>query len=98
MAIRVVAELAAPQRMFKRGVVSSKQDYMDVMNALSQMKQGQALVLDMDAKAWEGIKKPETTLCGSLRRSFEQKGLAITAYQSGPFQVTIRKADSKKKK
>lgn len=92
MAIRTVAESQAPARLFKRGTVSSKQDYADVMNALRGMKEGQALIVDMDAKAWEGVKKPETTFAANLRRNFESKGLMVTAYQSGVMQITVRKA------
>jgi hypothetical protein len=92
MAIRVIAEASAPVRMFKRGAVSSKQDYVDVMNALRDMKAGQAIIVDMDLKAWEVVKKPETTFANNLRRYFDAKGLQITAYQSGPGQITVRKA------
>lgn len=94
MAIRTVIEAQAPARMFHRGVVSNKQDYMDVLNALPAVKVGQAIVVDMDAKAWEGVKKPETTFGYALRRLFESKGLSLTAYQSGPMQVTIRKPNA----
>jgi hypothetical protein len=93
MGIRIVAEAQAPQRMFSRGVVANKQDYADVLNALPNMKAGQSIIVDMDPKAWEGIKKPETTFGFALRRMFESKGLGITAYQSAKMQVTIRKAN-----
>jgi hypothetical protein len=92
MAIKVIQEAQAPARLFHRGAVSSKQEYADVQNALRDMKPGQALIVDMDAKAWEGVKKAETTFSANLRRGFEVKGLLITAYQSGPMQITIRKS------
>jgi hypothetical protein len=98
MAIRIIKETEAPIQMFKRGIVSSKQDYLDVMNALPKMAQGQALVVDMTPKDWEGVKKPETTFGSSLRRSFEAKGLSVTAYQSGPMQVTVKKTAGTKAK
>lgn len=100
MAVKVIAESQAPLRLFKRGTVSSKQDYNDVIQALPKMTAGQALVVTMDAKAWEGVKKPETTFASNLRRLFESKNQPITAYQSATLEITIRKAsplDPKKK-
>ncbi len=101
MPVKIVAENVAPSRMFKKGTVSTKQDYSDVMIALRDLKAGQALVVTMDPKAWEGVKKPETTFAATLRRGFEIKNLQITAYQSAKMEITIRKAsplDPKKKK
>jgi hypothetical protein len=92
MAIKIVQETQAPDRMYKKGVVSTKKDYAEVLSALREMKTGQALVVTMDAKEWEGVKKPETTFAANLRRYFENKGLQITAYQSNALEITIRKA------
>lgn len=92
MAIRTVAVAEAPQRMFKRGTVSNKQDYSDVLAALPKVGKDQAMIIDMDAKAWEGVKKAETTFASNLRRLFEARTLPLTAYQSGTMQITIRKA------
>jgi hypothetical protein len=92
MPIKIVAESAAPQRMFKLGTYSSKQDYVDVMNALRTMKVGDAIVVDLNPKEWEGVDKYAMKFAATMRRHFEAKGLSITAYQSGPSQVTVCKA------
>lgn len=96
MAIRTVEATAAPQRLFKRGGISSKQDYIDLLAALNNAKPNQALIVDMDPKAWvdehgQPLKKPEVIFANSLRRRFEMSGLAITAYMSGNLQVTVRR-------
>ena len=97
MPIRTIAEAQAPARMFVRGgKVASKQDYLDVIAALNKNEKGVALIVDMDPKAWveaDGtpIKKPETVLAVALRRRFEDNGLMVTAYQSGPMQLTVRR-------
>lgn len=97
MAIRTVAAAQAPARLFIRGGISSKQDYIDILQALGSLKADQAAIVDMDAKAWvksDGsgpMDKPEVTFANSLRRRFEQGGLNITAYQSGTMQVTVRR-------
>jgi len=91
MPIKTVAIAEAPLRMFKRGVISSKQDYLDVMNALQKANAGQAIIVTMESDAWKGVEKPETAFANSLRRSFEAKGLQLTAYQSGKMEVTVRK-------
>jgi hypothetical protein len=102
MAIKVLPEAQAPDRMYKKGIISSKKDYNEVQLALRDMKVGQALIVSMDQNDWQGVKKPETTFSASLRRYFESKGLQCTAYQSAKWEVTIRKATaldhSKKKK
>lgn len=93
MPIRVVAESEAPVRVIKMGTISSKQDYIDVQNALrTPGATGKAIIVDMDAKAWEGVKKPETAFANNLRRLFDSKGVPLTAYRSGPMQITVRKA------
>lgn len=92
MAIKTVAVAQAPDRFFKRGIITVKQDYVDVMRALTQMKQGEALIVTMTQADWVGVEKPETKFGYTLRRYFESKAVDITAYQSGPFEVTIRKA------
>lgn len=92
MAIRTVPEAQAPVRIFKMGIVANKQDYQDVMAALMKNEKGVALIVDMDPAAWAGVDKPETKFASTLRRRFEDKGLAITAYQSGKMQITVRKA------
>lgn len=96
MAIRTVAATAAPPRVFVRGGISSKQDYIDLLTALNTVKPDQALIVDMDAKAWvdasgQPIKKPEVVFANSLRRRFEASALPITAYMSGALQVTVRR-------
>jgi hypothetical protein len=50
------------------------------------------MVVGMTEADWKDIEKPETKFGYTLRRYFEQKGLDITAYQSGKLEVTIRKA------
>jgi hypothetical protein len=92
MGIKIIPETQAPVRIFKGGVVSSKQDYVDAQNAIRDAKAGQAIIVDMDAKAWEGVDKAETAFANSLRRQFESKGIGMTAYKSGNMQITIRKA------
>lgn len=94
MAIKIVQESQAPARLFKIGTISSKQDYADVINAMRTMKAGEAVIVDMDAKAWEGVKKPETAFANNLRRMFDIKGLPLTAYRSGAYQITVRKANA----
>lgn len=91
MAIRTVEASAAPARLFKRGGISSKQDYIDLLTALNNAKPNQAFIVDMDPKSWEGINKPEVTFANSLRRRFEQGAIAVTAYMSGQYQVTVRR-------
>lgn len=96
MAIRTVEATAAPARLFKRGGISSKQDYIDLLTALNNVKPTQALIVDMDPKAWlndDGtpMKKPEVTFANSLRRRFEASGVAVTAYMSGTNQITVRR-------
>jgi hypothetical protein len=96
MAIKIVEAKSAPARLFVRGGISSKSDYVDVLTALSDMKKDQALVVDMDPKAWvdatgKPLEKPEIVFANSLRRRFELGGLTITAYMSGKMQVTVRR-------
>lgn len=97
MAIRTVSATAAPARLFVRGGISSKQDYIDILSALNTEKDAsKAFIVDMDPKAWvksDGtpIPKPEVVFANSLRRRFEASGLAITAYMSGSNQITVRR-------
>jgi hypothetical protein len=91
MAIRTVEESKAPVRLFVRGGISSKTDYMEVIAELNKNQKGVALIVDMDKTAWETVKKPEVTFANSLRRRFELSGLPVTAYMSAPFQITVRK-------
>lgn len=96
MAIRTVEATQAPARLFKRGGISSKQDYIDLLAALNNAKPNQAFIVDMDPKDWVDDKgapmsKPEVTFANSLRRRFEAGGLAITAYMSGKNQITVRR-------
>jgi hypothetical protein len=93
MPIKVVEEKEAPARAHKRGVVSGTKDYNEVMQALRlPAKPGSAMVVTMTESEWATVKKPEVSFAYSLRRYFESKGLALTAYQSGKLEVTIRKA------
>ena len=99
MAIRVVEEKAAPARMFARGTVSTKADYADAMTAINSAAKGQAIIVDMDVKAWVDdkgapIERAETLFASNLRRYFEGKGLPLTAYQSGKMQITIRRRNA----
>jgi hypothetical protein len=91
MAIRTVEATAAPARLFKRGGISSKQDYIELLAALNGAKPTQAFIVDMDKAAWDGVKKPEVTFANNLRRRFEATGVPITAYMSAPYQITVRR-------
>jgi hypothetical protein len=91
MPIHTIEESKAPARLFVRGGISSKTDYMEVLAELNKNQKGVALVVDMDKTAWANVKKPEVTFANSLRRRFEMSGLALTAYMSAPFQITVRK-------
>jgi hypothetical protein len=96
MAIRTVEASAAPQRLFIRGGISSKQDYVDLLQALNSADKSKAFVVDMDPKAWvkqdgSAMDKPEVTFANSLRRRFDASGLPVTAYMSGTMQVTVRR-------
>jgi hypothetical protein len=97
MAIRTVEATKAPARLFVRGGISSKADYVELLAALSNAKPDQAFIVDMDPKAWvkeDGVTpldKPEVIFAGSLRRRFEASALPIIAYMSGKLQVTVRR-------
>jgi hypothetical protein len=91
MAIRTVEATAAPARLFKRGGISSKADYIELLAALNTAKPTQAFIVDMDRAAWEGVNKPEVAFANNLRRRFEVMGVPITAYMSAPFQITVRR-------
>lgn len=96
MAIRTVVATAAPPRLYVRGGISSKNDYVELLTALGTAKPDQALIVDMELKDWvnsEGtpLDKPEVLFANSLRRRFEMSGLAVTAYMSGKAQVTVRR-------
>jgi hypothetical protein len=98
MAIRTVAATAAPARIHVRGGISSKSDYVDVLNALNAptFKADQALIVDMDAKSWvkqdnSPIPKAELVFAGSLTRRFTASGVPVIAYMSGNMQVTVRR-------
>lgn len=96
MPIRTVLATAAPARLFVRGGISSKQDYIDLLSALGTAKPDQAFIVDMDPAAWVGsdgkpMDKPEVLFANSLRRRFEASALPITAYMSGKLQITVRR-------
>lgn len=96
MPIRTVEATKAPARMFVRGGISSKSDYVELLAALNNLKPDQAAVVDMDPKSWvkeDGtpMDKPEITFANSLRRRFEASGLQVTAYMSGKMQITVRR-------
>ena len=96
MAIRTVEAAAAPQRLFVRGGISSKQDYIDLLGALNNADKTKAFIVDMDPKAWvksdgSPIDKPEVVFANSLRRRFDMSGLPVTAYMSGTMQITVRR-------
>lgn len=96
MAIRTVEATKAPARLFVRGGISSKSDYLDVLNALNTLKPTDAIIVDMDAKAWvkadgSAIAKPEVVFANSLRRRFDASAIPITAYISGNLQITVRR-------
>lgn len=92
MSIRTIESSQAPQRLRTRGGgISSKQDYSDLLAALNTVQKNQALIVDMTPGTWEGIKKPESTFALNLRLRFQRSGLPITAYMSGPMQVTVRR-------
>lgn len=96
MAIRTVVATAAPSRLFVRGGISSKNDYIELLTALGTAKPDQALIVDMELKEWvkpdgSPLDKPEVLFANSLRRRFELSGLAVTAYMSGKGQVTVRR-------
>jgi hypothetical protein len=96
MAIRTIEASKAPARMFVRGGISSKTDYVELLGALNNLKPEQAAIVDMELKDWvksDGtpMDKPEIVFANSLRRRFEMAGLPITAYMSGKAQVTVRR-------
>lgn len=97
MPVKVIDVTKAPARMFVRGGISSKSDYVELLGVLNTLKPDQAATVDMDPKAWvkeDGttpMDKPEITFANSLRRRFEASGLPITAYMSGKLQVTVRR-------
>jgi hypothetical protein len=99
MAIRVVPVTEAPTRL-RGSKMAANQDYNDVLTAIRdpKLKQDSAIVVDMTDKAWTEIKdnkpvyeKPEVSFAYSLRRFFEDNFPALTAFQSGKMQVTIRR-------
>jgi hypothetical protein len=96
MPIRTMEASRAPARMFVRGGISSKSDYVELLATLNNLKPDFAAVVDMDPKSWvkdDGtpMDKPEITFANSLRRRFEVGGMPITAYMSGKLQVTVRR-------
>lgn len=102
MALRTVKIEEAPQRL-KSSFATTNTDMADVMAALGNpntdpMKMKVALVVDMSDAGWTAQKdgkprfpKPEVALAYALRRRFEALGVALTAYQSGKMQVTVRR-------
>lgn len=96
MAIRTIEEAKAPARLHVRGGISSKSDYVELLQALNNAQKGQAFVVDMDPKGWvnaqgQPMAKAEVVFANSLRRRFEASALPITAYQSGNMQITVRR-------
>lgn len=104
MAVQTVPAASAPARLFVRGGISSKSDYIDLLNAVNQSKDPNvAFVVDMDPKAWvkpDGsvLDKPEVVFANSLRRRFEASALPITAYMSGNMQITVRRLSALEQK
>src|SRR4029077_8327557 len=93
MPLKVVTPEQAPARLHARGTVSTKPEYSEVITWLrdpATAKNPTAIVTLNDA-GWASVKKPETSFAYSLRRLFESKGIALTAYQSGKMEVTIRR-------
>lgn len=97
MAIRTVTIDQAPARLHVRGGISSKQDYIEILQAINNAKDPkQAFIVDMDPAIWvdehgKPMEKPEVVFANSLRRRFEASALPITAYQSGKLQITVRR-------
>jgi hypothetical protein len=92
MSIKTVPEQQAPSKLHKGGVVTCSSDYTDVIVALRESKPGVAFIVTLTDENLLKEEKPEVKFAYALRRYFESKGLLITAYKSGPREVTVRKA------
>ena len=91
MPIKVVEEKLAPSRLSKGGTVTMSSDFNDVMLAMRDAKQGQAIIVTLADPNLLKEEKPENKFAYALRRMFASKGLPHIAYQSGKLEVTIRK-------
>lgn len=92
MAVKMVAEEAAPQRLHGRGAISSSQEYIDTLNAIRAIKSGQAIVVTLEAPDILKVAKPEQTFAYAVRRYLAKNGILATAYMSGPKEVVIRRS------
>jgi hypothetical protein len=92
MAIRMVAENDAPQRLHGRGVISSSQEYLDALTAVRNIKQGQAIVVTIESPELLKKEKPEIAFAYAVRRYLAVNGIMATAYASAKGEVVIRRS------
>ncbi len=92
MPVKIVDEKDAPSKLFKGGVVTRSTDYNEVLTAIRTIPANKSIVLTMGDPELLKEDKPEMKLAQALRRLFDAKGLALTAYQSAAKEITIRKA------
>jgi hypothetical protein len=97
MSLRPVPVAEAPARL-KGNLMSSNVDFNIVLGAIRNPEnKGKALIVTLEDVMWTSQKngtpaypKPEVAFANLLRRYFEREKLAITAYQSGKMEVTVR--------
>jgi hypothetical protein len=99
MTIRMIAEAEAPKRLHVRAGSSLSAEYYEAVETLNKLPAGKAFVVtltseqftkrpaDVEEKKW----KPEVMFAYSLRRFCMTQGVAVTAYQSGKLEVTVRR-------
>jgi hypothetical protein len=91
MAVKMIQESQAPERLHHRGKISSSQEYRETLAAIKNISPGQAIQVDIESAEYKNMKKGDTAFAYAIRRYLASNGIAATAYVSGPMQVIIRR-------
>jgi hypothetical protein len=92
MAVKMIEESTAPQRLHGRGVLSSSQEYIDTLKAVREIKGGKAILVTIESPEILKQKNCEQVFAYAVRRYLAKNGVMATAYKSGPKEVVVRRA------